>query len=55
MIPVDTISRDDELIAVFQWLWQNEKAIREHLKQVIPDFIARAGQAGREIADVLSR
>ena len=55
VIPVDTISRDDELIAVFQWLWQNEKAIREHLKQVIPDFIARAGQAGREIADVLSR
>lgn len=41
VIPVQTIKRETELLEAFKWLVKNEKEIKMHYKQVMPEYIAR--------------
>lgn len=46
VIPVQNISDANALANGFIWLLENEKSVRDHLQQVIPQYITRAAKAG---------
>jgi polysaccharide pyruvyl transferase WcaK-like protein len=49
VLPVQTLSDPEELIAAYQWMMQNEQEIRTHLQTIMPDYCAKAAQAGEEL------
>ncbi len=50
VLPVQGLSRKEELIRGFAWLWENQDAQRRHLQSVMPEYQNRAGQAGKILA-----
>jgi polysaccharide pyruvyl transferase WcaK-like protein len=49
VLPVQTLSSPEELIAAYEWMMQNEREIRTRLQKIMPDYCARAVQAGEEL------
>lgn len=49
VLPVQSLTRKDDLQKGFLWLMSHEDEIREHLKKIMPDYQKRAWEAGREI------
>lgn len=47
--PVQSLKNKDDLIKAFQWLYNNEKQISEHLKNIMPEYAERAYQSGKEL------
>lgn len=45
VLPVQSISNGSELIKGFDWLDKNQDAIKERLKEIMPQYIARIEQA----------
>jgi polysaccharide pyruvyl transferase WcaK-like protein len=49
VLPVQTLSAPEELIAAYDWMMQNEQEIRTRLQTIMPDYCTRAVQAGEEL------
>lgn len=49
VIPVQNLSSADELANGFDWLLTNEKAIREHLQNIMPEYKIRAYAGLKEL------
>lgn len=49
VIPVQSLSRPDDLTEGFKWLLEKEEPIREHLKEVMPAYKDRAFLTGKEV------
>ena len=49
VIPVQSLSRPDDLTEGFKWLLDKEESIREHLKEVMPAYKERAFLTGKEV------
>lgn len=49
VLPVQTLQEPDALIRAYEWLMENEEAIRMRLRGIMPEYCARAVQAGDEI------
>ena len=45
VIPVQNVSNDDVLVEGFKWLEKNEAKIREHLVNIMPQYIERISSA----------
>ncbi len=53
VVSVKKMTREDEMTEAFSWIVRHETEIRSHLTAFIPDYIARAYAAGREITALL--
>jgi polysaccharide pyruvyl transferase WcaK-like protein len=49
VLPVQTLSSPEELIAAYDWMMEREQEIRTHLEKIMPDYCGRAAQAGEEL------
>lgn len=49
VMPVQSLSRQEDLTEGFKWLLEQEEAIRKHLKEVMPAYQGRAFMAGKEV------
>ena len=49
VIPVQCLKSGDDLVKGFRWLCEKEEEIRLKLKQVMPGYIDRAMQTGKEV------
>lgn len=49
VLPVQQLKAEDELVSAFQWLCAHERQVRDRLETIMPEYIARAYQAGEEI------
>ena len=49
VIPVQSLSRPDDLTEGFKWLLEKEEPIREHLREVMPAYKERALLTGKEV------
>lgn len=49
VLPVQSLQASEELIHAYEWLMGNEEMIRARLKEIMPDYCARAAEAGDEI------
>ena len=49
VLPVQGLQDPEELIHAYECLMENEEMIRERLKEIMPDYCARAAGAGNEI------
>lgn len=52
VLPVQGLSRQEDLICAFTWLQENQEEIRSHLGRVMPAYRERAAQAGKIIAQL---
>lgn len=50
VLPVQSLSKKEDLIHAFAWLWENQEEQRRHLQAVMPDYQRRAAQAGELLA-----
>lgn len=41
VIPVQDLKEDTDLKEAFQWLWDHEKQIKEHLESIMPEYISK--------------
>ena len=53
VLPVQELRRPGELTAAFDWLMAHEDEIRARLTGIMPDYRARAMQAGDELAALI--
>lgn len=49
VLPVQTLQEPDALIRAYEWLMKEEEAIRVRLREIMPEYCAKAVQAGDEI------
>lgn len=49
VLPVQTLQEPDALIRAYEWLMEEEAAIRARLRKIMPEYCAKAVQAGDEI------
>lgn len=49
VLPVQKLQKPEELLQAFLWLSEQEEAQRAHLKQMMPEYCKRAGEAGELI------
>lgn len=49
VLPVQTLQEPDALIHAYEWLMGREEAIRARLEKIMPEYCAKAVQAGDEI------
>ena len=54
VLPVQNIQKEDELTCAFTKLQQQEKTIRSHYKEFMPDYIASAYLGAQEIKKIIS-
>lgn len=55
VVPVQGLSSEQDLADTFQKLWQREDEIRQHLRRIMPAYIARAAQAGTHLCRLAQR
>lgn len=53
VIPVQTLQNKDDLINAFEWIRKHEEDIRKHLTAFMPDYCAKAWQAGEEVRKLM--
>lgn len=49
VLPVQSLQDPEELIHAYEWLMDNEEIISKRLREIMPDYCARAAGAGDEI------
>lgn len=49
VLSVQQLDNENELVTAFQWLYSHEKEVKDHLNKIMPEYIARAYLAGKEI------
>lgn len=49
VLPVQSLSDPEELIGAYDWMMEREEEIRGRLKEIMPSYCRRAGEAGEEI------
>lgn len=49
VLPVQSLQEPEELIHAYGWIMENEGMLRGRLKEIMPDYCARASKAGDEI------
>lgn len=54
VVPVQTLSKKDELAEAFWWMYEREEELRNVLQQKIPAYIERAKQGGALLKEILS-
>lgn len=54
VVPIHTVSSDDDLIYAFDWLESNASAIKQHLHNVIPEYQNKA-RMGKAYLDKLTK
>ena len=47
VLPVQSLQQEDDLVNGFQWLQAHEEEIRQHYRTFMPDYLAKALQAGQ--------
>ena len=52
VIPVQDLT-EENLVREFKWMFNNEKSIKNHLEDFIPEYRQKSLEAGREIANIL--
>ena len=55
VLPVQSLSREEELTEAFTWLTEQEKEIRAHLQTLMPEYVARAYGAAEEVKKLYER
>ena len=55
VLPVQELREPGELTAAFENLMEREREIREHLRQMLPDYLAQASKAADYLTDIQSR
>ena len=53
VLPVQKLRQADELTRAFDWLYENEVTIRQHLAKVMPAYRQRAYEAGPAVMELL--
>lgn len=53
VIPVQMLTTAEQLIQGFQWLTKNENAMRDRLQGIMPEYIAKAREAGKALEAVI--
>lgn len=53
VIPVQSLTREDQLLNAFIWMDANKEKIRKHLNEIMPQYIKRAEDAKEIIRDIL--
>lgn len=52
VLPVQALQDSEELIRAYDWLMDREQKIRDRLEQIMPEYCARAKEAGEEIRKI---
>ena len=52
VLPVQTLENSEELIRAYDWMMDREKKIRAKLEQIMPEYCAKAKEAGDEIRKI---
>lgn len=47
VLPVQSLQQEDDLQRAFQWLQIHETEIREHYRQIMPDYLNKTNQAAK--------
>lgn len=50
---VQDINKKEDLIQAFQWIFENEKSIREHLKKFIPTYIEKVYYVQEKLQEII--
>ena len=53
VLPVQSLKNENDLLNAYKWLETNENNIREHLNNVMPDYISKAWQAGEAVKGLI--
>ena len=51
VIPIQEITNDWQLIDSIKWLMENEQSMKQHLEAVMPQYVERAVEAGRQLME----
>ena len=51
--PVQNLETEEQLLAAFQWLYREEEAIKDKLKDVMPAYIRKAQEAGEMLQKLM--
>ena len=49
VLPVQTLENSEELIRAYSWMMDREQKIRNRLETIMPEYCARAKEAGQEV------
>lgn len=52
VIPVQQLENKEDLIRAFEWLKENEDSLRTKLEEVMPSYMERALQTGKEVETI---
>ena len=52
VIPVQSLSQDEDLWNAFEWIWQHEREIKSTLHSIMPDYIERAKQTAMWLKEI---
>lgn len=52
VLPVQTLENSEELIRAYDWMIDREKKIRARLEQIMPEYCAKAKEAGDEVRKI---
>ena len=53
VLPVQSLEKKDDLIKAYEWLSNNEKEIRDHLEDFMPQYCKRSLEAGKKIRELI--
>lgn len=54
VLPVQELQTSEQLIDAYEWLLQEEHTIRKHLKDIVPDYMNKAREAGQKLAELVN-
>ena len=49
VLPVQMLQNPEDLVLAYNWLVEHEEEIRQHLNHIMPDYINKAYETGREV------
>jgi colanic acid/amylovoran biosynthesis protein len=55
VIPVQSLTHEDDLVNAFKYIQENEDSIRKHLHDFMPSYIEKAWQAGEEVKKLIEK
>lgn len=53
VLPVQSLTREDDLTNAFDWIYKNEDQIRKHLQAMMPEYRDRALLIGEELKKIM--
>ena len=53
VLPVQSLSEEDDLTKAFDWIYKNEDLIRNHLQTMMPEYRDRALLIGEELKKIM--